>query len=144
PEAREIEAKIRGYLRGEQNPEAVAKGEQIIDSLHDADLLSNEDYEPAKEDAETAKGEGESAQMAGVVHENRVRNILNAIGRFAWSFTKMAAISAVSGPVGNAVYDWLKDNEGLVMDFLKAACGLVTYWVPRILEGIKAIFDKPE
>lgn len=143
PEAREMEARIRGYLDGRRDPDRQAAARDLAASLSGDGILAPEDQAALDTDLATAGGDGLSAEMAEKVAHDRLSNILLAIGRSGWALVAgcvtFAAGAATAGVVGNAAYAWLVTNREAALTFLGSLGPETAYWVPRVVEGLKVV-----
>ncbi|MGB0904231.1 MAG: hypothetical protein ACPGVJ_04970, partial [Mangrovicoccus sp.] len=139
PEAREIEATIRGYLTGKRNPDAVARGAEIAERLADEGILPEDEFEAVQADQEAATGAGASAEMGEISFLARIDNILFAMARKARKVIQYAAGAAATTVIGESAWAWICGNEPLIIEYLSLALAEASYWVPKIAQALRVL-----
>ena len=135
-----LEREMREYLKGARDPALLAAGQEVVAALgRRPGAMAADDLASLRENAETASGEGPSAQMAEIALNSGLWNALGAAGRKAWSFVRSNTKEGAVLIIGNDFIQYLYGNETLILKFLHLAQGPAAIWFPRLIEMLRGL-----
>ncbi len=135
-----LERQMREGVTGERNRQLLDAAREVVAVLADhPEAIAQEDYETLQDEAEAAKGSGPSAEMAENDLNNRLWNMLGAVGRKARTWVVRGVGGGGAALLAHDFIQFLLGNETIVMTYLRIAQGSAAEWFPNLMTAIRAL-----